>query len=68
MMLRIQLERKGGRTFPGRASTSSSSGSRASGCALAKPECIVMHPGPMNRGVEIAPRSPTDRARSSCSR
>lgn len=22
--------------------------------ALAKPDCIVMHPGPMNRGVEIA--------------
>ena len=21
--------------------------------ALAKPDCIVMHPGPMNRGVEI---------------
>ncbi len=22
--------------------------------ALAKPDCIIMHPGPMNRGVEIA--------------
>jgi aspartate carbamoyltransferase catalytic subunit len=22
--------------------------------ALAKPDCIVMHPGPINRGVEIA--------------
>jgi aspartate carbamoyltransferase catalytic subunit len=24
--------------------------------ALARPDCIVMHPGPMNRGVEIDPR------------
>jgi aspartate carbamoyltransferase catalytic subunit len=29
-------------------------GVSASALEVAKPDCIVMHPGPMNRGVEIA--------------
>ena len=36
-----------------RASISASSASTARSCAAAEPDALVMHPGPMNRGVEI---------------
>jgi aspartate carbamoyltransferase catalytic subunit len=55
MMLRIQLERKAGSRFPNTREYSRLFGLNAARLALAKPDAIVMHPGPMNRGVEISP-------------
>ena len=56
MMLRIQQERLGGRSlFPDLREYSRAWGLTASRLDLARPDAIVMHPGPMNRGVEIAP-------------
>jgi aspartate carbamoyltransferase catalytic subunit len=59
MMLRIQHERiTEALCSPALREYAAPSGStpRAS---RAKPDAIVMHPGPMNRGVEIDPTSPT---------
>jgi aspartate carbamoyltransferase catalytic subunit len=55
MMLRIQLERKAGSRFPNTREYARYFGLNARRLALAKPDAIVMHPGPMNRGVEIDP-------------
>jgi len=55
MMLRIQLERKAGGRFPNTREYSRYFGLNPRRLALAKPDAIVMHPGPMNRGVEIDP-------------
>ncbi len=55
MMLRIQLERKAGGRFPNTREYSRFFGLNPRRLALAKPDAIVMHPGPMNRGVEIDP-------------
>jgi aspartate carbamoyltransferase catalytic subunit len=55
MMLRIQLERKAGGRFPNTREYSRLFGLNPRRLALAKPDAIVMHPGPMNRGVEIDP-------------
>jgi aspartate carbamoyltransferase catalytic subunit len=55
MMLRIQTERKAGGRFPNTREYSRYFGLNAKRLALAHPEAIVMHPGPMNRGVEIDP-------------
>lgn len=54
MMLRIQAERGGGFNVPSRAEYFNLFGLTQQRLALASPEAIVMHPGPMNRGVEIA--------------
>ena len=54
MMLRIQLERMEGLYFPSLREYFSVFGMTDERLALAKPDAIVMHPGPMNRGVEIA--------------
>jgi aspartate carbamoyltransferase catalytic subunit len=53
MMLRIQLERLGGALFPTTREYSRIWGLNPRRLALAKPGALVMHPGPMNRGVEI---------------
>jgi len=53
-LLRIQLERQGRALFPSLREYSSLFGLNARRLASAKPEAIVMHPGPMNRGVEIS--------------
>jgi len=53
MMLRIQLERLGGMLFPSTREYASIWGLNERRLALAKPGAIVMHPGPLNRGVEI---------------
>ncbi|HXS17729.1 MAG TPA: aspartate carbamoyltransferase catalytic subunit [Polyangiaceae bacterium] len=53
MMLRIQLERIGGPLFPTTREYSRVWGLNERRLALAKPGAIVMHPGPLNRGVEI---------------
>jgi len=63
MMLRIQTERRAGGRFPNTREYSRYFGLNARRLALAKPDAIVMHPGPMNRGVEIDP-SVADGARS----
>ncbi len=55
MMLRIQLERKAGGRFPNTREYARFFGLNARRLNLAKPDAIVMHPGPMNRGVEIDP-------------
>jgi aspartate carbamoyltransferase catalytic subunit len=55
MMLRIQLERKAGGRFPNTREYSRFFGLNPRRLDLAKPDAIVMHPGPMNRGVEIDP-------------
>jgi aspartate carbamoyltransferase catalytic subunit len=53
--LRIQLERKAGSRFPNTREYARYFGLNPRRLALAKPDAIVMHPGPMNRGVEIDP-------------
>jgi len=56
MVLRIQQERLlGGAMLPSTREYSKTYGIGLSRLALAKPDAIVMHPGPMNRGVEIDP-------------
>jgi aspartate carbamoyltransferase catalytic subunit len=54
MMLRIQLERMQGGFFPSLREYFNVFGMTPERVALAKPDAIIMHPGPMNRGVEIA--------------
>jgi aspartate carbamoyltransferase catalytic subunit len=54
MMLRMQLERQGKSLFPSAREYFRQYGLDAKRLSRAKPEAIVMHPGPMNRGVEIA--------------
>jgi len=54
MMLRIQLERMEGGYFPSLREYFQVFGMTPERVKLAKPDAIIMHPGPMNRGVEIA--------------
>lgn len=54
MMLRIQRERLNGVYLPTLREYSREFGLNATRLKHAKPDAIVMHPGPMNRGVEIA--------------
>jgi aspartate carbamoyltransferase catalytic subunit len=54
MLLRIQLERMEGAYFPSLREYFSVFGMTEARMALAKPDVMIMHPGPMNRGVEIA--------------
>ena len=54
MMLRIQLERMQGNFFPSLREYFFVFGMTPERAALAKPDAIIMHPGPLNRGVEIA--------------
>ena len=53
MLLRIQHERMHGHFFPSVREYFALFGMTRERLALAKPDVIVMHPGPMNRGVEI---------------
>jgi aspartate carbamoyltransferase catalytic subunit len=54
MMLRIQQERMQGAYFPSLREYFNLFGMTEERVRLAKPDVIIMHPGPMNRGVEIA--------------
>ncbi|HTR44915.1 MAG TPA: aspartate carbamoyltransferase catalytic subunit, partial [Thermodesulfovibrionales bacterium] len=54
MMLRIQTERQGKGFFPSSGEFFKFWGLTKARLGLAKDDAIVMHPGPMNRGVEIA--------------
>ena len=53
IMLRLQNERMAGALLPSAQEYFKSYGLTPERLALAKPDAIVMHPGPMNRGVEI---------------
>ncbi|MGE5234630.1 MAG: aspartate carbamoyltransferase catalytic subunit [Acidobacteriota bacterium] len=54
MMLRIQLERGARVAFPSVREYFNLFGLTVERLKRAKPDVIIMHPGPMNRGVEIA--------------
>ena len=53
IMLRLQNERMTGGMLPSAGEFFKEFGLTESKLALAKPDAIVMHPGPINRGVEI---------------
>ncbi len=53
MMLRLQLERMSGAFVPSIREYYRFFGLNAEKLKLAKPDALVMHPGPMNRGIEI---------------
>jgi aspartate carbamoyltransferase catalytic subunit len=54
MLLRVQLERMQGTFFPSLREYFTVFGMTEARVRRASPEVIIMHPGPMNRGVEIA--------------
>jgi len=54
IMLRLQNERMQGALLPSAGEYYKHWGLTPEKMKLAKPDAIVMHPGPMNRGVEIA--------------
>ncbi len=56
VMLRIQTERLAGAMIASTREYARTFGLNARVLGLAKPDAIVMHPGPINRGVEIDPR------------
>jgi aspartate carbamoyltransferase catalytic subunit len=53
IMLRLQNERMTGAMLPSAGEYFKTFGLKPEKLQLAKPDCIVMHPGPINRGVEI---------------
>lgn len=55
MMLRIQKERMPKHLFPSDREYSMTFGLNSRNVNFAKPDAIIMHPGPINRGVELAP-------------
>lgn len=63
MMLRVQLERMSEQFFPSAREYSHYFGLNSDRLRVMKPKAIVMHPGPMNRGLEITADS-ADSARS----
>jgi len=52
-LLRIQHERQRKEYFPGIGEYTSLFGLTKARAARLKPDCLIMHPGPINRGVEI---------------
>ena len=54
MMLRIQNERISDLNLPSKESYFEEFGLTYKKLELAKPEALVLHPGPINRGVELA--------------
>ncbi len=54
MMLRVQRERMSGGFFPTAREYSAGYGLTAPRLTLVRPEAAILHPGPMNRGVEIS--------------
>lgn len=55
MMLRIQFERQNDKQIPSTSEYFRFFGLNQESAKLLKKDAIIMHPGPMNRGVEIAP-------------
>lgn len=64
MMLRIQKERMDRGSIPSDAAYFNNYGLTHERLQYAKPDALVMHPGPMNRGVEIADDVADDPMRS----
>lgn len=64
MMLRVQKERMDRGLVPSDAAYFNQYGLTAERLRLARPDALVMHPGPMNRGIEIADEVADDPARS----
>jgi len=64
MMLRLQKERMAGGQVPSAREFFRFYGLDAEKLAHARPTALVMHPGPMNRGVEIESRVADDPERS----
>jgi aspartate carbamoyltransferase catalytic subunit len=64
MMLRIQQERMGGGFIPSLREYHAFYGLTPERLKLAAPDALVMHPGPMNRGVEISSSVADDVERS----
>ena len=54
-MLRIQLERQGQMLLPSLREYPRVFGLNEEKLSQAKPDVLIMHPGPINRGVEISP-------------
>ena len=54
MMLRIQRERQGANFFPTLEEYSRLFGLDRAAVESAKPDVVILHPGPMNRGIEIS--------------
>jgi aspartate carbamoyltransferase catalytic subunit len=54
MMLRVQRERMDRAGWPDRDAYYADWGLQQSHLERAAPDCVVMHPGPINRGMEIA--------------
>jgi aspartate carbamoyltransferase catalytic subunit len=55
MVLRIQLERMASAYFPSEREYAKLFGLNLERESRLKPEAVILHPGPMNRGLEIAP-------------
>ena len=55
MVLRLQIERQGAWLFPTLREYSRLFGLTVERLKVAKSDVLIMHPGPINRGVEIAP-------------
>lgn len=55
IMLRIQKERQEAYLFPSEREYSTHYGLTLEALSAARDNVLIMHPGPMNRGVEIAP-------------
>ncbi len=55
MMLRIQKERQQRYLFPSEREYANRYGLSMARLERAKPDALIMHPGPLNRGVEISP-------------
>ena len=71
MMLRVQRERMSGGFFPTAREYTVGFGltrDRLRALTDANPDVVICHPGPMNRGLEIAPTSPTPPRASSSTR
>ncbi len=64
MMLRLQNERMAGAYVPSAREFHARYGLTPARLALARPDAMVMHPGPMNRGVEIDSSVADDPARA----
>jgi aspartate carbamoyltransferase catalytic subunit len=64
MMLRVQIERGGKTAFPSTREYFTHYGLTRERLNLAKSDAIVMHPGPINRGVEISSEIADDQERS----
>lgn len=54
-ILRIQLERQKKNLFPTIREYAMLFGINTEKLKIAKPDCLILHPGPMNRGIEISP-------------